>query len=76
LGYFSHGEKAAIARLAEIEPSHLYEILSRKRGVGKHKAKELEAASEKVLGYPIPLEAWLFNAETLHPAFDKIGGER
>ena len=69
--YWSRGEKTAVAEIAGIEPTHLYEILARKRGVGKEKARELEAASEKVLGYPIPFDAWIFNRETAHPAFAK-----
>ena len=71
---WKYGEKARIADLCEIAVTDVYQILSRKRGVGKQRAKELENASEQVLGYPIPFEAWLFNDTTNHPAFAVLEG--
>ena len=67
--YWKPKQKSKIAKLAKIQPHHLSEILHRKRGVGKDNAKALQQASKYVLGYAIPLEEWLFNNTTKHPAF-------
>ena len=67
--YWKPKQKAKVARLAKIRQHHLSEILYRKREVSKYKAQDLVEASTLVLGYEIPLDAWLFNKTTKHPAF-------
>lgn len=67
--FWERNQRAELAEKMNIPPNHLSEILHRKRGVGKHQALLFEEASGKVLGYPIPMDAWLFNRETKHPAF-------
>ena len=69
MGYWKHGQRSKLAKAAHVNKHNLYAILYRKRGVGKYLARDLMEASIKVLGFPIPFEAWLFNSETTHPAF-------
>lgn len=69
LTYWKYGQRKAIAQRCGLSIQNMSEILSRRRGVSKEKAKELEAASAEILGYAIPFEAWLFNRATKHPAF-------
>ena len=69
LSFWKYGQRTEIAQRVGISLPNMSEILCRRRGVSKEKAKELEAASAEVLGYPIPFEAWLFNKSTRHPAF-------
>lgn len=63
------GQKGALAEAAGLSPSHLSDILHRRRGVSLTRARKLEDASEDVLGYAIPAIAWLDNRNTSHPAF-------
>ena len=62
------GDRAKVARSLKVQAHHLTEIFNRSRGVGPRRAKALEAAFKR-FGYYIPWEAFLFNAETKHPAF-------
>lgn len=67
--FWQRGKRAELARMVDLHEAHLSEILHRKRGVDKYRAKKLEKASQKLLGYPIPWHEWLFNKATKHPAF-------
>lgn len=69
LTFWERGQRRLLAELAGIHENNLYEILNRRRGVSKAMALRLETASEKLLGYPIPWDEWLFNEATKHPAF-------
>jgi len=68
-GYWKHGQQARIAKLAEVSPSHLSDILHRGRGCSVVMGRKLEKASEEVLGVRIPWEIWANNDVTNHPAF-------
>ena len=68
-GFWKPGERREISELSGISLQHLSEILHRKRSVGKHRARMLEDITTIVLGKPIPLEDWIFNSSTTHPAF-------
>ena len=70
--FWKRGQRKRIAKIVGIKPSHLSDILRRARGVSKERAKALETASEKVLGFRIPFEAWLFNDKADHPAFSTL----
>jgi hypothetical protein len=67
--YWKRGQKTALAKKAGIQYPHLWEILNRKRGVGRDRAILLEKASEQILDRPIPFRDWLFNTTTDHRAF-------
>jgi len=67
--FWNVGEKKEIAFLSGITQSHFSEILHRKRGVGKERAITLERMSNIVLENPIPMQEWLFNKTSVHPAF-------
>lgn len=67
--FWKHGQQAEIALQAHISPTHLSDILHRRRGVSVERAHRLEAASEKILGLRIPWEIWACNYKTNHPAF-------
>lgn len=69
--YWKRGDKAALAHNAGISPSNLSEIISRKRGVSKERARLLEREA-KYLGYNIHFTAWLFNKTTKHRAFIRL----
>ena len=70
--FWTWGQKAAIAYLADIPRQNLYEILRRQRGVSVERAKLLEKASSAVLDKKILWTDWIDNATTDHPAFSPL----
>jgi len=67
--YWARGQQTELADHLGISPQHLNDILHRRRRVGVDFARELEAASQDVLGSPIPWETWLYSSTSRHPAF-------
>lgn len=67
--FWERGQLSELARRAKVSPSTISDIIHRRRAVGRVRALVLEAASEQVLGYPIPVKDWLTNFTTRHPAF-------
>jgi hypothetical protein len=67
--YWRSGERARLAKEMNIEQSHLSQIINRKRGVSKHRALILEYFCKKLFRKKVPMKEWLFNKESLHPAF-------
>jgi len=64
-----------VAYESGISPQHLSDIVHRRKGVRPPLALKLEAASEIILKFRIPWEAWLFNRVAKHPAFIDNGEE-
>ena len=67
--FWRDNDKTMLADALDIPLSNLSEILHRKRGVSRDRARELEKASQKVLGFIIPWTEWISNQTTTHPAF-------
>ena len=75
--FWKRGQRAALARYAKIDPSNIYAILARRRGVGSYAmALTLEKASKRVLDKPIPAVHWYTNRTTKHPAFKTLAKRR
>ena len=66
--YWERGEQGKLAHLAGLSPQYLNGILHRTRGCGRVMAKRLSAVA-KAIKKDIPLEDFLFNRESYHPAF-------
>jgi hypothetical protein len=66
--YWQHGEKRALALRAGISPVWLSAILRRRAQCGGRAAVLLRSASRDQ-GSEIPVEIWLDNLTTRHPAF-------
>jgi len=64
-----NGERALLAKTANITDANLYDILHRTRGISPTRALLLERCAEDVLNRKIPWTAWLLNKTTKHPAF-------
>ena len=73
--YWKRGEMKAFAEAAGIRPSHLSEILHRRRGVSIMRAVHLAALSEDMFGFDraIGMHCWAFNTRTSHKAFFGTG---
>lgn len=66
--YWRRGEITQLARLARVQISRVSEILCRRKRCGGILAQRLRDATRS-LGCEIPLEVWLSNLTTTHPAF-------
>ena len=69
------GEKAAVAKSANIRLTYFYDIISGRRRVSTRRARELEASTLRVLGphRVVPASAWLRLAP--HPALKETKEE-
>ncbi|MCA9404494.1 MAG: hypothetical protein KC897_11970 [Candidatus Omnitrophica bacterium] len=69
MSFWKRGQLKELSDQAGVSQPALSDIIHRRRGVGRDRALRLEAASERVLGYAIPVKDWLMNKITRHPAF-------
>lgn len=66
--FWGRGQRHKLAKRTGIPFPHLSDILHRRRGVSKERAKFLEKECKKIK-LDISFEAWLFSRTTKHAAF-------
>ena len=68
--YWKRGEKALLARKSGLSPSHLSDILHKRKGVSPTRALQLERLCKRHFKKTIPFKAWVFNKTSNHAAFN------
>ena len=63
------GEKATLARMADVAPSQITQYVKRQRQASASTAQRLAAAC-KTMGLPIKREDWIYTKETNNPYFE------
>jgi len=67
--YWKYGDQTKMAKHADISASYMSDILHRRRSPGKELAQNLSYALQNTKPDYVPVETWLFNKQSRHPAF-------